>query len=146
VHDQANETYASIMDGACRFLREPEEVVAAAISRLQEDRLIARQNIENYGYLKGRSWALHTASAHQLERLHAAQPEFFETNDAHGAPGVFLAIVNGPDGDSDRSAINALASDLEIAEELLYQPTFWQHFAEGAMTVWNVLQPLVDAA
>lgn len=120
--------------------------IAAAVERLNRDRVRAKNEAQERGAQDGRRWALQMADVEQLERLAESTIDDFETNDAHGSPGVFFHIITAEAEHWNRTDINELRVNLGTDERHFYRPAYWEAFVAAALAAWEEIEPQPDAA
>jgi hypothetical protein len=113
----------------------------AAIQRLKESRERYLQDAESRGKVDGTRWAMESAEWGELKRLAEAWPrvESCETNDALGAPGVFLRMIHAM---VDRAAIQNFWADFgkEHDDSDAYSSEYWDGFVVGALEVFEAAE------
>lgn len=91
------------------------------------------------GHAAGSEWAASMATYAELKALQRNWDDFdgeFETDDAYGSPGVFLGLIGS---EFTRSDIEDLAAKAGIDDDDLYNPSFWEGFADAAVEVFDAV-------
>jgi hypothetical protein len=114
-----------------------------AIDRLKASKKQFEDLARDRGHAEGVAWAQESADFAELKSLSKVWPltESCETEDALGAPGVFLRMISeGRLG--DRQDINDFWTNLghEGGDQDQYSHQFWDGFTEGALEVFEQVE------
>jgi len=110
--------------------------VERAAARLKLSKADYVNEARERGREAGADWAADDATYGQLKALADSGVDDFDTNDALGAPGIFVSIVD--DDFVGRTSLEHFWENLgyDLNDDDLYSPDFWAGFAEGALEVF----------
>jgi hypothetical protein len=113
----------------------------ATIERLRASKEAYEQEANTRGHDAGVRWARDDAEYGELKSLalNWQQTDSCETNDALGAPGVFLRLIGR---DCDRGEIDRFWDDMgfEADDSDKYSSDWWDGFVTGALEVFDEVE------